>query len=49
MDGRESSKSNSNIENENKDVKLPGILTYADVLKNKKYEEKIKSIPFGLI
>ena len=48
VDGRESFNGKSSIENKNKDVKAPGILTYADELKNRNYEEKIKSISFGL-
>ena len=49
VDGWKLSNGKNNVENKNKDVKVSGILMYADVLKNKKYEEKIKSIPFGLI
>ena len=36
VDGRKSSNGKINIESKNKYVKVPGILTYADVLKNKK-------------
>ena len=44
--GRKSSNGKNNIQNKNKNVKVPGILTYADVLKNKNYEKKIKSVSF---
>ena len=46
VDGRKLSNGKNNIENKNKNVKVPGILTYADVLKNKNYEKKIKSVSF---
>ena len=35
VDGWKLSNCKNNVENKNKDVKVPGILTYADVLKNK--------------
>ena len=34
VDGRESSNGKSSIKNKNKDVKVPGIFTYTDILKN---------------
>ena len=48
VDRRELSNGKISIENKNKNVKVPEILTYANVLKNTNYEEKMKPIPLGL-